>query len=453
MACLLLVMGTAASMPFAYERLLRALGASPWWTPAVAFTFYGKALTMGFLPFLAAIPVALYTLSEFLALFPQQKLGHPERNEGPPHARWHHAKLAALTLATYLLHVQMFAWLFALASAFSALHVAQVRPNGRVDVQRGLRSMLFTLPTLMVAVLWLGRGKTQTHHADAVDAITWTQPHDWPNQAYTWAHDGFAGPTDEMLGAVVWLCILAVFVQLKFRPPTAQVASLPGSWLPAAVTLALFLGLPERVGFGRMLSVRYACLFLPLALLCVPNSRASRKLASLRALVGIAAVGMLGFATAQFARASNALGDLDAVLRNVPNGARVLQLNFDTSKKFTDFPPWLHVLAYRRMQVDLTDAFSFAELPHWPVALKPGNLPPPKPDYWDLHPCFYRAADDGPFYDHVLSYGERGYPFAGPSFDEVARNGPWALYRKVKDPKLADLELKLCQEPGHHEGQ
>ncbi|MDB4882214.1 MAG: hypothetical protein JWL95_980 [Gemmatimonadetes bacterium] len=108
--------------------------------------------------------------------------------------------------------------------------------------------------------------------------------------------------------------------------------------------------------------------------------------------------------------------------------------------------------SYHRARKGSVSTFSFSELRHWPIHFRDGAAPPEKAEpFWEFNPCVFRNAEDGPYYDHVLTRGNID-PFRdappGPRWRVAARERDWTLWEKESgepNPAWAVADKGPCE--------
>ena len=147
--------------------------------------------------------------------------------------------------------------------------------------------------------------------------------------------------------------------------------------------------------------------------------------------------------------ARETLGDLDALLAELPRDTRLALVNFDLSSKRSHAWPYVFAGSYHRARGGSVVSYSFSELPHWPVHYAPGAAPPAHAPFWSYRPCAYRMNVDGAYYDYVLVQGDPS-PFVqssatqGPPFLALADAGAFHLFAKASGPPPDAPDRSVC---------
>lgn len=426
---LLSIVGVAT--PFAMRALLRALGRDERLALFSASLFWSRPLVMGFLPYVAAVPIVLYGLA-----LAARQADEPRRGRG--------FALALLSIALFFLHVDPFL-LFVMAAALGQL--AAARPLRLGALFPAAKGLAWLAPALAVAAAWAAfgslRGSVDHGH------LVFMPLRDVIRELPAWSHDVFRSHTDEACAIVVWLAFAALVVQ-RGRDGLDRRGLLRAAAPFAAATLCYFL-LPYSVGAAVMLNVRIAvfvALFAPLFI-----DRIDGK----RGLVPLGAVAAANFVLAGYAFreitavADDEVGDVSRLLDRIPRGARVVTLPFHLTSPRMHWAPWTFVGAYHRARHGGVASFSFTQIDHWPLHYREGAEPPHKPLFWTFDACGYRNETDGRYYDYVLVRGNVD-PFRdappGPAFRRVDAERDLVLYERVpgvENPAWAVADRGPCE--------
>jgi hypothetical protein len=120
------------------------------------------------------------------------------------------------------------------------------------------------------------------------------------------------------------------------------------------------------------------------------------------------------------------VSELHQVLRAAAPGQRLLALVYDQKSALVAGRSFLHFAAYYELDRGGRARMNFAEYPWTPVRYRRGNEPDPLPRYWEAHPAWYDANEEGADADYVLVRGAG--PGPGSRFRLQAEAGEWALY-------------------------
>ncbi|HVH45320.1 MAG TPA: hypothetical protein VM925_23365 [Labilithrix sp.] len=410
LASRLLLVVAGVTLPLSFRALLRAAGRDERLALFACLPFWSRALVIGFLPFVASIPIAFAALALAIRL-----VRKPSRKGA--------VVLALLAVILFYAHVST--WMIFVVSAGAVMLFA-----------RRARALVALVPSGVAAGAWLLLGKLTLGAGTLADASETTRMRLGRSLLAMplWLFDVWQAHGDELAAAFWWTAFLGVVLASARAVGRYSRRMLVLLYLPFACVLVVYVATPWRVGAAAMLNVRLAPILVLLAFLPMRLPRRSAVAAvALGLAFGANVIGGLS-ALRECRAAKNELGDLDAVLDAMPPGSRVMTLSFDMRTRATHYYPWGHVAAYHRVRRGGVASFSFSELKHWPIHYAPAHRPPPKEGAaWDLHPCSYRNAIDGPYYDFVLVRGDVD-PFAssppGPVFRPALIAKPMTLYRK-----------------------
>ncbi len=422
-----LLAGVAALFPLSFRALLRAAGRDERLALFACLPFYSRALAIGFLPFVASMPVLFYGLA---LVFRQVS----PRTRSP--RRW----LALAVLAFALFYVHVSAWVLFVTAAAGIVVLASISRDVGVSTiaRRAASCLLWLVPSGIAAGVWFRAGRLTLEgslsDAGEIGHMRLTRS---LRALPMWVFDVWHAHGDEA-AAIAWWTGFAIVAAVSVRRGLGRLplGAVALRYVPFAAALVTFLVTPYRVGAAAMLNVRLAPALVLFALLPL---RLPKKLPSVLVLVTVLVANVTGAVTALVESRrtiDEELGDLEGVLAHVPRGGRLMTLNFDLTTNVAHVMPWLHAGSYHRVENGGVATFSFSELPHWPLHFEASARPPRKPViWWELDPCVYRNAVDGAYYDAVLVRGAEN-PFRdeppGPVFREVARTNALVLY--VRDP-------------------
>jgi hypothetical protein len=422
-ALLALVVGTAErgnlvlltlaglAYPYALRELLRALGRDERLALFGAAAFWSRPLAMGFLPYVASIPVATWALALVV-----RQVRQPTRARA--------AGLAVLGVALLYLHADAYV-LFALAA--TALAIARRTP---------WRHAVWLAPGAALAGAWALFGSIANGARSLADP---GQVAYIPRQALLagmpeWAHDIWRSHVDECCAVGLWVAFGALVVQTLRQTIVRGGGSLE-AWIPLLCAIAVYVALPYRVGAGVMLNVRLAVFAVIFAAATLHPRRGPATAAALGSVAVVCVVSAANAAVEIRTARRDELGDFGRLIDRIPQGARVLCLTFRVTSEHAHFAPWTFMGAYHRARAGGMSSASFADLAHWPLQYRPETAPPPKPAmFWTFDSCLYRNETDGPYYDYVLTRGNVN-PFRdrppGPEWRAIDRERDWALWEKV----------------------
>ncbi len=424
----ILIALVAIAWPLSFRSLLRAAGRDERLALFAPMALWSRALLVGFLPFVASLPIAFFAI----ALVLRQLAAFSLRR----------AILLAV-VATALFYTHVSAYLVFAFIAFACSIVVHLRARVRSFV--AIAKVTTPLgPSALCAFAWYLRGSLGQAPAAPADADVGSMGLVRSLKALpVWTFDVWHSNVDRACAVFWWLAVamlLAFTLRRRSDEPSDALRVRLLAWVPFAAALLVFLATPFRIGPAAMLNVRLAPFVVLLFLLPLDGRGLTRRLARLPFAVA-ALVSLVTIANASSeirATSDEVLGDrIDEVLGAMRPGTRVATLAADPSSEHTAFWPYAFMGSYHVTRGGSVASFSFAQMAHWPIHYAPGAEPPPHRAFWLFRPCEYRFEDDGAYFDYVLVSGSLprfvdGVP--GPPFVPVARSGRFTLYEKVAGP-------------------
>ncbi len=418
----LVVLSTVGiATPFALRCLLRALGRDERLALFAVPVFWSRPLVMGFLPYVASMPLVAYGLA--LAV---RQWESPRRGRS--------CALAALPIALFFLHVDPFVVFLVVLGAMRLVLVARdVSARGVTIVEatkRAARDLAWLAPALAIGVAW-GLYGSMRASVDR-DQVSFLSLPMLLREFPSWSFDVWRSHVDEGCAIVVWLAFSVLVLQRAAHATDRWKLALAAA--PVTAAIACYFALPYHVGAASMLNVRIAVFVVLFAPLLV------ERIDGLRGVVPLAAVAVAGFVLSVDAikevRDSEAeeIGDMDRVLAHIRPGAKVVTLPFHLTSPRSHFGVWYLFGSYHRVRRGGVAGFSFAEIDHWPIHFRADAAPPSKPLFWTLDACTFRNATDGAYYDYVLTRGNVD-PFRddppGPQWRKIDAEREWTLYERI----------------------
>jgi hypothetical protein len=425
LANLVMLSAIGISSPYAFRSLARALGRDERLALFAVPVFWSRPLMMGFLPYVAAMPVVLFGLA-----LAAKQIEEPRRRRA--------VGLAVLAIALFFLHVDPFL-LFVFAAGLMRL-VMGVRDVVHADGSRksaivtsalaSAKSLVWLAPALGVAAAWAFfgslRGSVEQRN------VRFQGVNELLRELPSWSHDVWRSHVDEGCSVVVWLAFAVLIVQRGVGKQDRWKTAVAGA--PFAAAVLTYFALPYSVGAAVMLNVRIAvfvAMFAPLLIDRIDGLRSAVPLAA----VAIATLVLSGDAFYEIRRVeAEDLGDVNRLLAHIRPGSRVLTLPFHLTSPRVHWAPWTFIGSYARARGGGVSAYSFSDLPHWPMHYRPEAAPPPKPMFWTFDACGYRNETDGSYYDYVITRGTVD-PFRdappGPVFRKVDAERELVLYERV----------------------
>lgn len=428
----------AVAWPFSFRAMLRAFGRAEYLAIFAPMVFWNRALQVGFLPYLASIPILLWGIALVVE--------HAGRAKNLRQT----VLLATVSVVLFYVHVSAYV-LFVASATLLTVRAELVRGSNMLALtQRCGRSLGWIVPSVIAAGYWWTAGKITLQgeslsQGGAIGSMGLTRAfHAFP----LWTHDVFRSHVDEWCAAVFW----ASFIVLVLGPsassadPTVDPAAprmvrvatrISPALIPLACVAALYFLTPFRVGAGVMLNVRLApilSLFV-VAALRAPSLEYRWAKPALFAVCLATVVMAANAAREMLAMNREEMGDVRALFEKTKPGKRLIIVNLEFDSPHTHFPPWVHAGAYYRVDHGGIAAFSFSELLHWPLHYRAEARPPAKPfPFWEFDPCSFRNRTDGAYYDYLLLRG-RADIFQddppGPKWKLLGQDKSFRLYEKT----------------------
>ncbi|WP_394834602.1 hypothetical protein LVJ94_49715 [Pendulispora rubella] len=434
-ANLLLLVLIGVALPVSFRSLLRALGRDERLALFAPMVFWNRALLIGFLPFIASIPLAFFSLG-----LVSHQVRAPQRSRA--------ILLAFLAVALFYLHLS--SYLFFSVTAFIWSVVPSLRREAGRRLADAIQRILWMVPSGVTALVWFVFGKMTIHGDSLADAgeigsMSFMRAmHALP----LWSFDIWLSHVDEVCAGIWWgaffvLAVTTLRRDMKREP--SQIAWVP-LFVPFACAMIAYLLTPFRVGAGSMLNVRLAPLIALSALLPLELDASRINLRLLPLVVGASLItsGWAGYEVWTYSHVD--MAGFDALLDRMKPGTNVMTLNFDASSTRRHWPS-LYAGSYHRARGGGVASYSFAELHHWPIHYVESQKPPRKPLSFFIHaPCVYRNRADGVYFDYVIVQGKDIDPFAdeppGPVFRKVAETPRFVLFEKVKGETFSDWDTE-----------
>jgi hypothetical protein len=407
-----LLTAAAIAFPYALRSLLTALGRDPRLALFAAPAFWSAPLMMGFVPYVAAVPVATWAVALFV-----RQARQPSRTRN--------VALACVAILLFSLHLSAYlVFLGCVALVAVPLHRRLVKIA---------RALAWVAPSAALATAWALRGSLAVPSVPKPESaqIAWTSTRTLVQQLPIWAHDIWRSHIDEGCAVVLSGALVALALQRGRAPGDPWLAR--AAWAPLVIAALAYCVLPYNVGPAVMLDTRMATfviLFAPLVLAPRPG------LAGTLPLVAVFASHMVGVVDSviEVRRAdSEELGNIDRLLDRIPAGARVLTLPVHLTSRHTHWPPWVFLGSYHLARAGGEADMSFTRIRHWPIRDLSPYDDERRPLFWTLAPCTFRNAYDGPSADYLLVRAThdifRGHPH-GPRWRRIDQEREWSLYER-----------------------
>ena len=399
--------------PYALRAVLQALRSDGWLAILVLPLLWNAHLILGFLNFIAAIPLALFAL----ALAIRIRTGGFTRGRA--------AGLGALTLICFYTHVVPFGLL--LLACFA------------VGLSRDWRAMVRYavpfVPALVATGVWMltSPAGQSTLQAASLEEGERAAPVYAPfshslAELPSWMLDVLPGDADDQL-FVVWL-ILAGAAVLWGRPLDHGLARDLRARLVIVPLAALFAYFVTPVSYDWIwpINARFPLLaaIFGLTVLRPIGPRVTRgALLAATALLTLVCVETVSVASLDFAEET---GELDEALGSIPRGSRVVGLMFDRQSAHVRFAPYIHAAAWAQAARGGAAMFTFADFPQSPIRFRDDDRPPPVPPRWEWEPQRVTVEQLG-WYEFALMRGGPGRLGRAPGVEPVFRGPVWSVWK------------------------
>jgi hypothetical protein len=421
----ILITASIVATPYAMRSLLRSLGADERLALFVIPLTWNAHLILGFMNFVAAIPLALYGL----ALAVRLRSGFT----------WPRAiGLGAVALVCFYTHVVPFAFL-GLGAAVCAI-------GG--NVKDTLRRWAPLVPSALAALVWTrlspagestlsaasgGGARGNAAFTPAMQAV-----HEIPG----WLTDVLHAERDDHLlvafGVVLLLAAVAGRGGTEPDPmrsdPPVPFALRRRLALLSPLAAALYFVTPASYDWIWPINARFPLLALIFAVPALPRQRGLLGAITLAAMVTIGVASSAEVQRAFVAFETEEVGALDEAIAVMPKGARVAGLVYDRGSEHVKFSPFIHAVAWVQAENGGAVMFTFADFPQSPFVFREERRPPRVPPRWEWLPHEVDPARDLAWYDYVLVRGGPGR-IASPrsGFERVFQRDRWTVYRRVSD--------------------
>ncbi len=430
----LLISAAIIGTPYAMRSLLKALGRDGRLALFVLPLTWNAHLILGFLNFIAAIPLALAGL----ALAAHLRLEWSRRRA---------VLLAVVAVVTFYTHVVPFAFL-GLGAALFALEGFDRAAVKRDALLRVGKRWLTLVPAAVAVLVWL---ETAPAGRSTLQAVFGSNTAGGPQPKFdTWL--------DSLKGAPDWLTnVLSVNADQRLLVAWALLVMLAigfgaGAWKTDAVPsdedllrgtltrrfallapLAALLYFVTPTGYGWIwpINARFPLLAL---IFFIPLLPAQRRFSGAVLLTGIGLVAfqssnIVGWAFQRFEK--NEVGQLDEAIAHIPPGSRVAGLIYNRSSANVSFSPFLHSVAWYQAERGGAVMFTFADFPESPFSFREDNRPPRVPPRWEWMPERVDPARDLGWYQYVLVRGGPGVIARETDvYRELWRSPRWSVWER-----------------------
>lgn len=407
LACKLLLAAILVALPYSLRSVLKAHGHPECYALLCLPLSYNVHFVLGFLNFLAAIPLFFWGVSAAV------------RYRTKPNV-FGALLLGVLALLLFYTHVIPFVML--LGAVFG---LALQR-----DVRRLAAALLPVVPALVALAFWMFRspagrivmGASTAEAPRPAEYATVTQN---LRDLSRWLLDVVPGSSDETV-LLIWVALFFTAVLLGNSIHGARSAPLLGRWiwLLPATALGYFFA-PVAYDWIWPINGRFPILMLLLGIVLMPRlSLWPKRVLSLGAL-GLEAVSVVTVSRA-FAESESESRGLHSMIAQTPKGERVAGLIFKSTSRALNFNVFLHSVAWYQAERGGAVMFSFVDFPQSPVRFLAASRPPKVFPRWEYRPDLVHPRTELGWYSYVIS---REGPGELPGLTLVAQDGPWRLWQ------------------------
>lgn len=336
----LLLAVTGVLFPLSFRFLLRATSRDERLALFACLPFWSRSLVVGFLPFVASIPIAFFMIGVFARSIRRREVAvsrcttdaaatpatptpdAPDASDAtdatpatdaPRDAPRHWRRQAVLALTALLLfYTHVSTWLLATAIVMVTAFIAKApcvgsgsgsrspvglgRQNPRAlswrapspwraplfwrASSRVVGSLLPLLPSAVAGVLWLALGKltlSEGHSLASAGEVHRMSIGRSMLLMPRWIFDVWRGHGDELAAIAWWFAFLLVAIASVRSIRRLNRGALVFLYAPFTTALVVYLATPWRVGAGAMLNVRLAPVLVLFALLPTRLSRGKKR--------------------------------------------------------------------------------------------------------------------------------------------------------------------------------
>jgi hypothetical protein len=413
----LFISASLIGLPYSVRALGRRLGSDPWNALLVLPLAWSSQLILGFVNFVAAIPLMLWGIAVAVDLKEEFS--------------WKRAGLLmGISVVCFYTHVVPFG-ILALGAGLVGL--------GR-DFRVMPKRLAALLPAAVAAVIWLARAPAGAAARTAAVGTSAAGPkpvfESWDQSltgVSTWLTDILQSEVDEKT-LVAWAALVLVTVAAG---EVAQVSAMRASArrrlaVVLALTMLGYFVAPSSYSWIWPIKGRFPILA---AILLVPLLPPLKKSWAVGVQLLAAAAGLVDVhatSTAFVAFQKDEVGDLPAAIDSIPEGQRVAGLVFSPGSRNVKFSPFLHSVAWYQARRGGAVMFTFADFAASPVVFRENNRPPRVRPRWEWMPTAVDPVGDLSWFDYVLVRGGPGRIAQVPNvWERIHASEHWSVWRRV----------------------
>lgn len=422
LAVKLLISLVLIAIPYSLRALLRATGGDERYAFFALSLTYSAHVLLGFLSFLAAVPLALFAIAQAARYRRAPSVGGG-------------VALGVLLVCLFYAHVMPY--------AFALLGVGIALLGG--SLRAWLGAGLALAPSLGLTAHWASESEAGHSTLDALRAglahesvgQTRFDPFDKTlRELPEWLTDVLHGERDLVLLAAS--CALLILGGLSLRD-RAYRRSEHAPWSARALAvlspfaLLCAFAMPYQHGWIWPIAGRfpYLCLLLLPLLLPRMRARAGDLCALLLAALALAHVTVVALAFRDVER-EEARG-LSGALASIPDGARVLGLMYQGGSAYVRHFPFMHTHAFAQAEHGGVCMFSFALTSQSPFVYRPFPAGPPPLNLglgWAPHAADMHVA--ALYFEYALVRGTHPHlDYVRQYYAPIYEQNAWSLYKRL----------------------
>jgi hypothetical protein len=407
------------ALPITICSLGRALGRSGTSALLALPLTYTAHTILGFINFVAALPLMLLILT--LAV---EQRSQPRRSRP-----W---IVAALLIVCFYTHVVP----FALALLGSLL----------VSVDLSATSLRRLSPLIVVALLvlpWFAfspageavLASIGLRHAASVAPVFTPVREAWA-QIPLWLTNVWKGEWDRWLligWAVVALAWLGAGIGFRrsFTPSPVQRSAVRRLLVLPPLCLLGYFFLPAAYAWIWPINTRFLLLGILLSAPLIGEVPRSARY-GLAFAAGALAITNSIYVSRAFVAFDAEVADLQTAIEQIPPRAKVAGLIWSRGSRVVEFSPFLHSVAYYQAERGGAVMFTFADFPQSPFHFRADNRPPPVKARWEWTPERVLPDRDLGWYDWILTRGGPDTLPGNHDFSNVFSSRPWRVWKRMR---------------------
>lgn len=434
----IVIVVSVAAVPYAMRYLLDQLGRPMWLALFVIPLAYNTNLILGFLNFIAAIPLMLLGLG--LAASFQEEM-----------TRRRVALYILVAIVCYLMHVLPFALLM-LGSVLMAMSR---------DRRATARALAPIAPVAVLAGLWTmlsdAGGSIRDILVNAYLRLVAT-PH--PQASFASLDDALRQIPDWLLNIVyapgeeLVLIVLISMVCLGFV--VANICKIDGIgtqqslgsdedderqfiWMHVSILIlvvvswALYFLLPVGYDWVWPIAPRFVLLAAILTVPLIPGMTKPRLRTIFIVSLSLLIIGQSILITSSFKTFQDSeVDDFNQAVDAIPYNQRTAGLIFERGSKIVRFSPFLHSVALVQARKGGAVMFTFADFPQSPFRFRPDSRPERVRPRWEWTPQDVDPRNDLAWYDYVLIRGGPGkIQHQTDTYRQVYKGARWSVWQRI----------------------